>query len=113
MNKILYKTIVRLSYETKYRAAFDRLRLTAFCHVEHCHTELVEVLSKHRQKAVFVHLSFLIAQWVIQSWIFNIKTNRALTVMDIRRLRVQDNIKNFYRQVCFDNVECAHFLLIE
>ena len=24
MNKILYKTIVRLSYETKYRAAFDR-----------------------------------------------------------------------------------------
>src|SRR5690348_18271876 len=90
-----------------------RLRLTAFCYVEYCHTELVEVLSKHRQKAVFVHLSFLIAQWVVQSCIFNIKKNRALTVMDIRRLRVQDNIKNFHRQVCFGNIECAHFLLIE
>ena len=40
-----------INYIFRYYTAFDKLRLTAFCHVEQCHTELVEVLSKHRQEA--------------------------------------------------------------
>ena len=45
INLVVSVLILRL------QQSFDKLRMAASCHVEQCHTELVEVLSKHRQDA--------------------------------------------------------------